>query len=103
MSKYLINGLWAMEQLLYFKPMLCYLHTLVQTNYYDFKSTYFELNFFERALLNCAESILFLMRFNVFRWYANCIRIFSIWMIRTFPIVAYLKFGVQKATVNINI
>lgn len=102
MSKYMVNGLWAVTPVLNFNVVFCALSMLLRNNLkYDENEEFKKLTFWERILFYYALAILFTLRWTPFRWFYNHTRYWDLWFAKNFPLLAYCKFGFRQVHVTI--
>ncbi|KAH1015052.1 hypothetical protein HUJ05_012835 [Dendroctonus ponderosae] len=101
MSRYLVNGLWAINPILNFNAVMCSMQFLLANKINYDSMEYKKLHFWEKLLLVFIAFVLFSLRWAPFRWYHNSSKYRDFWLMEHFPFLGYYKYGFKNAHVKI--
>jgi len=105
MSRYLVNGLWAIQPLLNFNVSMCALNIVLigdmRINIMKLTEHYKRLTLWEKILFHFLLAVWISLRWTPFIWYHNHTRYRDMWLMRNFPFLAYYMYGFKDAHVKI--
>lgn len=103
MSKALVDGMWAMNPFLQHNVFLCYLYmTLENCSYKNLpKEGVKVLNDKAKSKLNAIVFVLWALQFPPVRIFYKYLQLFTLWLMKVFPFLAYYEFGKENSHVTV--
>lgn len=114
MTKYIVNGLWCFDpfdsynEIIFMinrlsgMPNYHYLEDEIPENYDRKNLEIFKCSYCDRFVIWLSViTRQFALKFFIFRWIFNIVTLFSEFLIRYFPFLAFCKFGFRNSYVNI--
>ncbi|CAH1127490.1 unnamed protein product [Ceutorhynchus assimilis] len=104
MCSYLMNGLWAINPFLNVNTFLFYLNLTLKNSKADANENneeYKKLTKGEKARLNIIFFVTKVMQYPLVRICLRAFQIHALWVAKTFPFLAYYKFGRANSHVKI--
>lgn len=113
MSRYVVEGLWCFNPNAEYDSLMYLIKRLLgipRYHYFSSEARYVQpedskvkgLSWMSRWILFFHIIIFeYIMKFSVFRWYINAQTVFSEYLIRYFPFLAFYSFGIKRSYVRI--
>lgn len=103
MAKVLIKGLWAMNPFLQYDVFLCYLYMILANKSYNNleNDVVKPLSPKAKTKLNFIVFVIGALRFTIVRIFYMYLQIFTVWLMKKFPFLAYYRFGKEHSHVTI--